>query len=382
MGFLARLGRGFLWLVGLAAVLGAAIFGGREVIARGNAEEQEARALPVSVIEARYQDRYEERRLFAGRIAPAQVADVAFEVAGEIEEVTAKVGDRVAKGQTLATLDQRRLSLRTEEAAASLADARAQLDRAEASYKRVAELLEQGFATDQERDDALAARNGARERVRLLTRSLERAREDEGDASLRAPFDGFVVARYADAGAILTAGQPVLRLNERGTLEAEIAVPDRMADMVEVGDQFDLLTDEGDVRGSVEGVSGEIDPLTRSRLVRLIITEDPGLSPGSLVRLALTQERSARGVWVPLTALQEGYRGLWSVYVVENEDGQDLIRRKDIEILSLAEERAYVTGTLEDGDRVVETSTFRFVPGQRVRVVGSAPTGAPTSSLR
>lgn len=382
MGFLAKLGRGVLWLLGFAAVLGAAIFGGREVISRGNAEEQEAKALPVSVIEARYQDRYEERRLFAGRIAPAQVADLAFEVGGEIADVSAKVGDRVTKGQTLARLDERRLSLRTEEAAASLADARAQAVRAEASYERVARLLEQGFATEQERDDALAARNGTRERVRLLSRSLERAREDEGDAALKAPFDGFVVARYADAGAVITTGQPILRLNENGTLEAEVAVPDRMADRITTGDRFDLLTDEGEASATVEGVSDEIDPLTRSRLVRLVISDDPGLSPGSLVRLALTQERSARGVWVPLTALQEGYRGLWSVYVVEAEDSEDVIRRKDVEIISLAEERAFVTGTIENGDRVVETSTFRFVPGQRVHVVSGMPAGAPNASIR
>jgi hypothetical protein len=61
-------------------------------------------------------------------------------------------------------------------------------------------------------------------------------------------------------------------------------------------------------------------------------------------------------------------------------DAENTIRRKDVEITSLADDWAFVTGTLEDGDRVVTTSPFRFVPGQRAEIVKSQPAGTPVTA--
>lgn len=376
MRFLSRIGKGTAWLIGLVVIVAAAGFGGRYVLDAAADDGVEATPLPVAVAVARYQDGYMQRRFFAGRITPAQVADAGFQVAGEVAEVLVQVGDRVAKDAPLARLDPVRVDLRRREAAAQLAEANAVRERADASFRRIEELVGQGFATAQELDDARADRNAARERVRLLERSLARVSEDADDAVLRSPFEGFVVARYVDGGATVTAGQPVIRINQKAALEAEIGVPTELAATLAPGDVFNLEADGTTVKGQVEGVGEDVDPLTRSRLVRLRISEDPGLVPGSLVRLALSQERPGRGVWVPLTALQEGYRGLWSVYTVSGREAEGTIVRKDVEIISLGDDQAFVTGTVEDGDRVVTSSTFRFVPGQKVEVVTEAPEDA------
>lgn len=374
---LTRIGQGAAWLVVLALVIGFAKFGGQMVLSARADDSVSARPLPVAVMEVLHQEAYQQRRLFAGRISAAQVADAGFQVGGEVAEVLAEVGDRVEKGAPLAKLDPVRLDLRRREAAAQFSEARAILTRSETTLQRVAELKDQDFATQQELDDATADRNAARERVRLLERSLARAEEDASDTTLTAPFAGFVVARYVDAGATVTAGQPVVRINQQASLEAEIGVPMELAATLDTDDHFDLLADDLTATGIVEGVSDDVDPATRSRIVRLKVENDPGLVPGGLVRLTLSQERQGRGVWVPMAALQEGYRGLWSVYIVD-EDNK--IRRKDVEIISLADDRAFVTGTLEDGDRMVTTSPFRFVPGQTVEIVSSQPADTPAAA--
>jgi RND family efflux transporter MFP subunit len=374
---LVRIGEGALWLLILALVIVLAGLGGQTVLSAKADDRVEARPLPVAVMEVRHQPTYQQRRLFAGRISPAQVADAGFQVGGEVAEVLVQIGDRVAKGEALARLDPVRLDLRRREAAAELSGAKALLVRSEATLQRITDLIDQGFATQQELDDATAARGEARERVRLLERVLARAEEDEGDTVLTAPFAGFVVARYVDAGATVSAGQPVIRVNQEAALEAEIGVPMELASTIAPGDRFDLLADELVARSIVEGISDDVDPATRSRTVRLKVLEDPGLVPGGLVRLALGQEKQGRGVWVPMAALQESYRGLWSVYVV---DEYKIIRRKDVEIISLADDRVFVKGTLEDGDRVVTSSPFRFVPGQLVEIVRSEPAGRPVTA--
>ncbi|MCQ8185965.1 efflux RND transporter periplasmic adaptor subunit [Parvularcula maris] len=350
---------------GLLAVIGAfALF--RPI--DGAPREGEGRALEAEVFAARMQDSFEERRLFTGTLSASEVSDVGFQVPGEIEAVLVQIGDRVEKGDVLARLDPEKIDLRREEASAQLAEAEAALRRARSTAERVLDLRRQGFATDQERDDAVAARDSAAERVRLLQRASARARADAEDASLTAPFAGFVVRRYADQGATVAAGAPVLRLSENAAQEAEVAVPDTLSGRLLPGAELPLIHRGGEVMAKVTGIAQDIDPSTRSRMVRMELPQGSSLTPGALVRLELTDEQEGRGAWVPLSALQEGYRGLWSVYVVE--DGAAV--RKDVTILSLSDDRAYVSGTLEDGDQVIKAATFRFVPGQKVTPVPSS----------
>jgi RND family efflux transporter MFP subunit len=295
---------------------------------------------------------------------------VGFQVPGEIEAVMVQIGDRVEKGDVLARLDAEKIDLRREEASAQLAEAEAALRRARSSAERVLELRRQGFATDQERDDAVAARDSAAEQVRFPSRASARAGADAEDAELTAPFAGSVVRRYADQGATVAAGAPVLRLSENAAQESEVAVPDGLSGRLLPGAELPLIHRGGEVMAKVTGIAQDIDPATRSRMVRLELPGGSSLTPGALVRLELTDEQEGRGAWVPLSALQECYRGLWSVYVVE--DGAAV--RKDVTILSLGNDRAYVAGTLEEGDQVIKAATFRFVPGQKVTPVpGSGP---------
>ena len=69
------------------------------------------------------------------------------------------------------------------------------------------------------------------------------------------------------------------------------------------------------------------------------------------------------GFWLPLTALTESERGLWGVLVVNRSS---VLERRVVEVLHAEADRAYVRGTLQDGDWVVRTGVQRLVPGQQV----------------
>jgi RND family efflux transporter MFP subunit len=269
---------------------------------------------------------------------------------------------------------------------AARAEASASLRRAEATLERTQDLFGDGFATRQDLDDVTAERDGLRARVRQLSRSIENARVDRNDATLKAPFSGIIVGRYLDAGVTVSAGQPVLRLNEQGSLEALIGVPARFARNITIGDQFEVSTRDLIAQAQVKGIGDEVELATQTVPIRLEITEDPGFIPGGLIRLQLEEERRTRGAWAPALALTESYRGLWSVYVVENiENGLGEIVRKDVEVIHIGNERVFIRGTIEDGDQVVAAAPFRFVPGQQVRVVDEidlAALGANGSSAR
>ncbi|NRA30581.1 MAG: efflux RND transporter periplasmic adaptor subunit [Parvularculaceae bacterium] len=373
-------GRGVVWLGAAVVIVAAAGFGGRTLLAKAD-QPLTNQPAPVAVLEVRYQDTYQEQRLFPGRVSPAQVADLAFQLGGEVDEVLVDIGDRVTKGQALAKLDPVRITLRRQEVRAQLAEAEALAKRAAQTKARVEDLVAQGFATAQELDNAVADAQAAAQRVTALKRSLARLSEDVADATLTAPFEGYVVERYVDGGTTVANGQRILRLNERAAFEAEVGIPTSIADTYLPGDEVTLQAGDEIVQATVAGVGENVDVLTRTQTVRLRIANTSAVVPGSLVRLVTSTERTGKGVWVPYSSLQEGYRGLWAVYVVETVDGQDEIRRKDVEIISLADDRAFVSGTLEDGDRLVVTSPFRFVPGQQVEGVKDAPAGTSLAAI-
>lgn len=359
-----------IWMTVLAAVMLIGLFFGQGMLSMRAAAEVGATPLPVATARIALQDSYRASRRFPGRINAAQVSDVGFQVSGEIAEVLVEVGDRVTEGDGLARLDPERLELRISELQASRAEANASLRRADAALERTQELFNDGFATRQDLDDATAERDGLRARVRQLSRSIENARVDLDDATLQAPFSGVIVGRYLDAGVTVSAGQPVVRINEQGSLEALIGVPARFARNIAIGDEFEVTAKDLRATAQVRGIGDEVELATQTVAIRLEIAEDPGFIPGGLVRLELEEERRTRGAWAPALALTESYRGLWSVYVVQEiQDGVGVIARKDVEVVHIGNERVFIRGTIENGDQVVAAAPFRFVPGQQVRVV-------------
>ncbi|MEM8500519.1 MAG: efflux RND transporter periplasmic adaptor subunit [Pseudomonadota bacterium] len=337
-----------------------------------HAELESGSAPPVAVTKIHLQDTYQAIRRFPGRINATQVTDVSFQVDGEIESVLVEVGDSVSAGDALANLDPERLQLRARELDAARAEAIASLKRAQVSLSRTTGLVDEGFATRQDLDNAIAERDGLQARVRQLKQGIENAKVNLNDATLKAPFSGVVVGRYLDSGSTVRAGQRVVRLNELGRLEALIGVPARFARNIEVGNIFFLESKDLSSKAKVMGIGDEVELSTQTVAIRLEVLEDPGFISGGLVRLQLEEIRQTRGAWAPALSLNESLRGLWSVYIVENvKNNIGVISRKDVEVIHVGNERIFVRGTIEDGDLVVSSAPFRFVPGQQVMVVNT-----------
>ena len=94
------------------------------------------------------------------------------------------------------------------------------------------------------------------------------------------------------------------------------------------------------------------------------------MADGSLVWVRFEQRVPARGSWVPMGALAEGRRGTWTAYaVVDDGQGGTRVERRVVQIIQAEERRAFVRGTLREGDRLVSDGLHRLTPGSRVRVV-------------
>jgi RND family efflux transporter MFP subunit len=338
--------------------------------------------LEVAVQEIRLAPHYEVRRHYSGTLRGRRTSAVGFERGGQVVDVRADEGDRVAAGDVLARLDTDRLVTARRELRAQLDEAEAGVELAQATSARVHELADREFATEQRRDEVRSQLRVARSRSRRLQAALDRIEVDLAKSLVRAPFSGTVTARRADEGTVVEAGQPLVVLKEEGALEAVIGVPAPVAATLEPGSTHSLEVESRSVAAEVIAQIDDLDGRTRTVPILFRLEPTERLVPGQLARLSRARREPGPGAWVPLDALTEGLRGLWTLYhVVPGDDEQTfVIERIDVSVLHTADGRAFVRGTLTDGARIVATGVHRVVPGQRVTPVdGARPADAPTS---
>jgi RND family efflux transporter MFP subunit len=334
--------------------------------------EQE-RLLPVTTLTARLTDSYPVKRSFVGRVEARRESDVGFELAGLVAKINVDDGASVSAGQILASLDTELLEARREELVSARAQARANLNLAVKTRKRVNELQALDFASSQARDEAVEgvnANQAALEKANFAIRSIDvRIRKSQ----LRAPYDALVAARHVDEGQVIAAGVPILRLFEDSEPEARIAIASDSVDRLRSGGEYMLRIRDREVRATLRTVLPERGGRTRS--VDAIFTLSVpfnGIRRGDLARLLLSEHIVAQGIELPLTALTESSRGIWAVYVAEpGADEVSTLSRRQVELLHLVGEEVYVKGTLEAGEQVVSAGLHRLVPGQRVITTAS-----------
>lgn len=390
--------------------------------ARSASPETHARPLPVVTVVLAPTDGYELARQYTGLIEARRSSTLSFQRTGRLDSVMAGEGEHVAAGEDLAALDVRRLKAQRrqivaqrEAAAAVLAEMAAgprRQDIAEATsavtvfvarHERtkirlagVTSARERGAASDDEYvtvlyDERAAAAEleAARQRLDELeegTRAekitAQQAAVDEFDARLdvmdidladsviKAPFAGRIGRRLLDEGAIVGAGEPVLRIVEIGVLEAWIGVPVAAASRLQPGSRQLLEVAGRAIAATVTAVMPQLDTTTRTVWVVLAVDrgDADGLIPGQIARLSLTETVPAAGFRVPVSALVPGRRGLWGVYTLGeiHEDGF-LLELADVEVLHTDADTAFIRGPLTSGQRVVAAGVHRVVPGQVVR---------------
>lgn len=179
-----------------------------------------------------------------------------------------------------------------------------------------------------------------------------------------------VIRRLVDPGDVVSAGAPVLVLQERGLLEARVGLARLHADSLVAGSTHTLR-----IHGTVvDATARAIVPnrALRTRTMDVIFEfPSPGETvPGDLVELSLTHRLEKPGFRVPITALTEGVRGLWSIYTLRKEEENYVVEQRVVDVLATNETHAYIRGSIAAGLQYIPSGVHRVVPGERVTRAG------------
>ena len=281
-----------------------------------------------------------------GTLAAEDQVVVSFKVDGRLSDIAVDLGSRVRQGQIIAQLDPTDSRLRVRQAEAALQQARARLglspdgrdDRvdpehtpsvrqaqamlheARRSHDRMISLWERQLIARAELDTATATLQVAEgryqdaiEEVRNRQAVLAERRSDLAltrqqllDSELKAPLDGAVRQRHASAGQYLAAGSPVVTIVRIHPLRLRLAVPERVAADVRIGQLVNIKV-EGDravYHGQVARLSPAINEDDRTLLVEAEVPNEHGqLRPGTFAEAEIVTAAEEHAIFVPAASI-------------------------------------------------------------------------------
>ena len=359
-------------------------------------------AVTVSVAAARAV-RVAQRLEVTGTLAARDSAVVASQQPGRVISLAVREGDEVAAGQALAVIDRSTYTAQASSAAgagtaahaaveaanfdvqaarAAIAAARAKAVNTGQRAQRFNALYAEGAVSRQERDDAVAAADGAKAelasagaaeasaRARIAMASGEAAAADGrraladatlGQTSVIAPFDGIVTKRWLDVGAYANAGSPIVTVESSRRLELDLTIPEDVAGSLAPGAAVPVRIDAwsgGALTARMRSLVPDDSTGTHAYVAKLDIGYRRGLLPGMFARAAVAG-RPLEGVGIPASALirRAGQTGTFVV-----ADGQ--AHFQPLTLLGTVGATA-VVGGLTDGASVV-LAPGELTDGERV----------------
>lgn len=304
-----------------------------------------------------------QSRSFIGTIEAEVTTPLAFLTLGRLATLPVATGDKVHKGDILATLDQVTLDEDVTAAEAALQGAQARADFARQSFARTEQLVQRGVASTAQQEAAQAARDTAEAAVTAAEADLTRARDAASYSALRAPRDGVVTATLVEPGTVVSIGTPILTLAGLTGREAVLDVPAEVLALLKLGDAFEV---QGRGSPPITGTLKVIEPSagqgTRSRRLRLTLVDAPAsYRLGSLISARLSAKAIAV-MTLPKAALAGTAKApaVWrvtegrKVALVPVTLGQDL------------GEDVIITGGIAAGDEIVVRGVHSLTEGQSV----------------
>jgi multidrug efflux system membrane fusion protein len=285
----------------------------------------------------------------------------------------------------LARLDPADLSLQAQAARAQLAAAEGQLRRASAERARYATLAEDQLVSRSASDAQEAAHAAALGEARAARANLEAARNQVAYSQLRAPDDGVIVARAAEAGQVVAAGQPVFTLAADGPREVEIAVPESAIGGFSVGRPalVELWSARGRrLPGRVRDIAPAAYPRTRSYAARVALPASADVELGQSARVYFEPggDGGDATMTVPLAALQRGEDGATAVWTLD--PATRALHLHPVQVGAFDDDRVPVLRGLQAGDWIVAAGGHLLREGQVVAPVDRDNRPLPAAAKR
>ncbi len=324
-----------------------------------------------------------------GRTAAYETSEVRPQVSGVIQARLFEEGSLVRAGQTLYRIDPSLYRAAEAQARANLASAEATREAAEARARRFKPLAEIEAVSQQDYSDAVATSRQAAASVAQNRAQLDVARINQRFTSVPAPITGRIGRSIATTGALVTANQSDALTTIQRLDPIFVDIPQSSADLISLRRALasgNTMPSSADVRlrledgsdypaaGRLEFAEAVVDANTGSVTLRARFPNPTGLLlPGMFVRARLSQSTVRDAILVPQQGVARDPRGSATVMVIGPDDK---LVQKSVRADRTVGDQWLVSSGLSAGEKVVTEGLGRVKVGQVVRPV---PAGTAAS---
>ncbi len=317
---------------------------------------------------------------FPGEVRARVESRLGFRVPGKIVARNVDVGATVKRGQVLMQLDPQDLRLAQAQADAALRAANSNLTLAKSEFARYQELRQKNFvsaAALQAKETAFQSAQASHEQALAAARNQS---NQAGYANLLSDSDGVVTAVDAEAGQVVAAGTPVLRVARPGDKEVVIGIPeDKVEALRNIADlQVTFWADrEYRIKGKLRELSPVADPATRTYLARVSIPDAAQhIWLGMTATVAFVAATPNPVLKLPLSALFNE-KGNAAVWVVEN----GAVKLVPVQLATVAGNEVVIASGVAAGQTVVTAGVNLLKPGQKVKLLAAESRAAPAGPV-
>ncbi len=241
------------------------------------AERTAAESLPAATVRVQTVERKSRvaTEEVVGTVKAKLRSVIEAKVSGKISQMLVVPGQKVKRGEPLATVEAHEVQSRLDQALAVR-------QQAEGDMKRFASLLEQKILSQSEYD-------GAQSKFKVADAAVKEAETLLSYTKVTAPFDGTVTRKHADVGDLAAPGKPLLEMEDSTALRLEADVPEAFVGNLSLGDKLPVHISalETEIEGVITEISPAADPGSRTFLVKLDLPAQASLRAGQFGRVAM-----------------------------------------------------------------------------------------------
>ncbi len=294
---------------------------------------------------------------FSGTIVPEVLATLSFRVSGNIDKRVVDLGEKIKKGDVLATLDPTDYQLR--------------YNRAEALYKNAKSTFERDRILYLEGSISKAEYDRSQADYKSKRAEANTAEQELGYTRLVATTTGEIAKVQAEVNETVSAGQPIFVMNEIGGLEVEFTIPEVDINVIKVNQEAEItvIATGEKVKGIVSNVGSFSNAYGKTYPAKVkILNYSETIRPGMVANVGLRREVKA-GKTVPVRSVQQQENGQKYVYVIENiVDGVGTISKRMVELETVSSRNIEIISGLSSGDKVVTDGATVVFEGQKVKL--------------
>ncbi|HIJ96776.1 MAG TPA: efflux RND transporter periplasmic adaptor subunit [Desulfuromonadales bacterium] len=312
-----------------------------------------------------------------GTVRARTSAVVSARIPGTINLLKVREGDRVSKGQLLVQLDAQENQANAavavsaiDEAERALEEARSRKKLADTTFERYQKLFTEQAVTRQEfdgkqteRDLAAQAVSRAEARLKQTRSGAQAASVMAGYTKITAPLSGIITSKQADLGATVFPAQALMTIEDQGSYQLELAVPESLTPAVKPGTGVEVTLDalKATFHAKISEIVPAADAASRTFIAKIALTQK-GITSGMFGRGSIALQSSAVGIFVTQKAIVErgSLTSVWSV-------GKDAVARmRLVKVGKAVGDRVEIQSGLSAGERIVSGGVEKVSEGSRV----------------